>query len=136
MSVRRVGECEAVSVIRASLSRLGAVVLGAVVLGAVALGAIGCGDASPDTDEAAVCRAVQDLVDALNDADAASAVAAFEQVRVTGRRTNNGTLSARAVALAQVSDDVDEQPAEDVNEELVSVADACGDVGRPIRGLR
>jgi hypothetical protein len=131
MSVGGFAECEAVSVIRTSLSRLGA-----VVLGAIALVAIGCGDPGPDTDEAAVCRAVQDLVDALNDADAAAAVAAFERVRVTGRGTNNGTLSSRAVALAQVSDDVEEQRVEDVNEELVSVADACGDVGRPIRGLR
>ena len=109
--------------------------MGAVVLAAVALVAPGCGDSGPDTDEAAVCRAVQDLVDALNDADAPAAVAAVERVRLTGNRTNNEKLSARAVALAQVSDDPDRQPAENVNEELVSVADACGDAGRPIRGL-
>jgi hypothetical protein len=114
-------------------SPVGAIVLGAVVLGVVALAA--CSDAGPDTDEAAVCRAVQDLVDALNDADAPAAVAAVERVRVTGRRTNNGRLSSRAVALAQVSDKPDREPVADVNEQLVSVADACGDVGQPIRGL-
>jgi hypothetical protein len=125
MSVRRVGECEAVRVVRAILS----------VLCAAGLVTTGCSGAGPDTDEAAVCRAVQDLVNALNQADPSAAVAAYERVRVTGSRTNNGTLSARAVALSQVSDDAEQQPVEDVNEELVSVADACGDVGRPIRGL-
>ena len=123
------GECEAVGVVRAFHSALGA-----VVLSAVAFVAIGCSD-SADADESAVCRAVQDLVDALNDADAPAAVAAVERVSAAGRRTNNGTLSSRAVALAEVSNNGDDQPLENVNEELVSVADTCGDVGRPIRGL-
>ena len=108
--------------------------LTAVVLSAVAFLAAGCSD-SADADESAVCRAVQDLVDALNDADAPAAVAAVERVSAAGRRTNNGTLSSRAVALAEVSNNGDDQPLENVNEELVSVADTCGDVGRPIRGL-
>jgi hypothetical protein len=120
-----------VSVIRALLA-----VLGAVVLAAVALVANGCGDTGPDTDEAAVCRAVQDLVDALNHADAPAAVAAVDRVLATGRHTNNRKLSSRAVALAQVSGNRDRQPARDESGELAAVADACGDVGRPIRGLR
>jgi hypothetical protein len=131
MSARRVGECKAVRVIRALLAALCA-----LVLAAVALIAYGCGDSGPDRDEAAVCRAVQDLVDALHRADAPAAVAAFERVGATGRRTNNRTLSSRAVALARASDRAGRQPVKDVNAELMSVAGACGDVGRPIRGLR
>ncbi len=123
-------ECEAVRVIRAFFA-----VLGVLVLGAVALVTTGCSHAGPDTDEAAVCRAVQDLVDALNRADAPAAVAAVERVGVTGRHTNNRSLSSRAVALARASDSTGRQPAKDVNAELVSVAGACGDVGRRIRGL-
>ena len=131
MSARRVDECKAVRVIRA-LSAL----LCAVVLAAVALVADGCGHTRPDTDEAAVCRAVQDLVDALNHADAAGAVDAVDRVLATGRRTNNAKLKSRAVALAQVSATSDRQPAQDESGELASVAGACGDVGRPIHGLR
>jgi hypothetical protein len=131
MSARRVGECKAVRVIRALPA-----VLCAVVLAALALVANGCGHTRPDTDEAAVCRAVQDLVDALNHADAAAAVDAVDRVLATGRHTNNGKLSSRAVALAQVSANNDRQPAPDESGELASVAAACGDVGRPIRGLR
>ena len=130
MSARRVGECKAVRVIRALPA-----VLCAVVLAALALVANGCGHTRPDTDEAAVCRAVQDLVDALNHADAAAAVDAVDRVLATGRHTNNGKLSSRAVALAQVAANSDAQPAQDEGGELASVADACGDVGRPIHGL-
>jgi hypothetical protein len=123
-------ECDAVRVIRAFFS-----VLGVLVLGAIVLVTTGCSHAGPDTAEAAVCRAVQDLVDALNRADAPAAVAAVERVGVTGRRTSNSSLSSRAVALARASDNTGRQPAKDVNAELVSVAGACGDVGRRIRGL-
>jgi hypothetical protein len=129
-------ECEAVTVIRAFFSMLRVVGLGVVVLGAAALVAAGCSHAGPDTDEAAVCRAVQDLVDALHRADPPAAVAAFDRVGATGRRTNNHTLSSRAVALARASVSAGGQPEKDVNAELVSVAAACGDAGRPIRGLR
>lgn len=108
----------------------------AVVLAAVALVADGCGHTRPDTDEAAVCRAVQDLVDALNHTDAAGAVDAVDRVLATGRRTNNAKLKSRAVALAQVSATSDRQPAQDESGELASIAAACGDVGRPIHGLR
>jgi hypothetical protein len=131
MSARRVGECKAVRVIRALPA-----VLCAIVLAALSLVAYGCGGRGPDTDEAAVCRAVQDLVDALNHADAAAAVDAVDQVLATGRHTNNGKLSSRAVALAQVSENRDRQPARDESGELASVAAACSDVGRPIRGLQ
>ena len=131
MSARRVGECKAVRVIRAFLAALCALALAAVVLVAY-----GCGGRGPDTDEAAVCRAVQDLVDALNHADAAAAVDAVDRVLATGRHTNNDKLSSRAVALAQVAANNDRQPAPDESGELASVAAACGDVGRPIRGLR
>ena len=110
--------------------------LGAIALAAVALVAGGCGDKRPNRDEAAVCRAVQDLVDALNRADAPAAVAAVDRVLATGRHTNNGKLSRRAVALAQVSAKSDSKTLADESEELVSLAGACGDVGRPIRGLR
>ena len=111
--------------------------MGAVVLAAVAL-VRGQGAATPAPTPtrqpcAGRCRTWSTRS---NDADAPAAVAAVERVRLTGNRTNNEKLSARAVALAQVSDDPDRQPAENVNEELVSVADACGDAGRPIRGLR
>jgi hypothetical protein len=110
--------------------------LGAVALAAVTIVGYGCGDTRPDADEAAVCRAVQDLVDALNRADAPAAVAAVDRVLTTGRHTNNDKLSSRAVALAQVSGQGDSKAVADEGEELVSVAGACGDVGRPIRGLR
>lgn len=123
-------------VIRAFFSALGVIVLGVIVVGAVALVTSACGHTGPDNDEAAVCRAVQDLVDALHRADAATAVAAFERVGATGRRTNNHTLSSRAVALARASDSAAGHPVKDVNAELVSVAGACGDAGRPIRGLQ
>jgi len=110
--------------------------LGAIALAAAALVSAGCSDTRPDADEAAVCRAVQDLVDALNRADAPAAVAAVDLVLATGRHTNNGKLSRRAVALAQVSGKSNDKAVADEGEELVSVAGACGDVGRPIRGLR
>jgi hypothetical protein len=110
-------------------------VLCALVLAAVALVVDGCGHTRPDTDEAAVCRAVQDLVDALNHADAAGAVDAVDRVLTTARHTNNGKLSSRAVALAQVSANNDRQPVPDESGELAAVAAACGDVGRPIHGL-
>ncbi len=129
MSARRVDECKAVRVIRALPA-----VLCAVVLAAVAVVA-GCGHTRPDTDEAAVCRAVQDLVDALNHADAAGAVDAVDRVLATGRHTNNAKLSSRAVALAQVAANTDTKPAQDESGELAAVAAACGDVGRPIHGL-